>query len=95
MLEVGITYVRNAFICKVFREAGYIEKSGPDKKSILPQERALELIKSRGSMSIRDLSQEITVSRASAGRILKVLVDKKLIESHEKGPATLYAVMKS
>lgn len=28
LLEAGITYVRNAYICKVFRVSGYIEKLG-------------------------------------------------------------------
>ena len=27
-LEDGVTYIRNTYICKVFREAGYIEKMG-------------------------------------------------------------------
>lgn len=132
LLEAGITYVRNAFICKVFREAGYIEKlgtgfstvfrlfreaqllapvvnegsgfvkcilprkkSGPGKAAVLPHERALQFIKSRGTVSIRDLSQELQVSRASAGRILKNLVDANKIKSRGRGPSTCYGIMES
>jgi len=129
LLEAGITYVRNAFICKVFREAGYIEKLGtgfsivfklfreahllapviiegsgfvkcilprkkssPEETAVLPQDRALRFIKSRGAVSIRDLSQEIQVSRASAGRILKDLVEANEIESQGRGPSTRYII---
>ncbi len=132
LLEAGITYVRNAFVCKVFREAGYIEKLGtgfstvfrlfreahllaptviegsgfvkcilprkkstPEKTALLPQERALKFIRSRDTVSISDLSQELQVSRASAGRILKELVDGKMIESQGRGPSTRYVVVKS
>ncbi len=132
LLEAGITYVRNAFICKVFREAGYIEKLGtgfstvfrlfrdahllapvviegsgyvkcvlprkkssPEKAAAIPQDRALQFIKSRRAVSIRDLSQELQVSRATAGRILKDLVDAKQIESQGRGPSTRYIIMES
>lgn len=132
LLEAGITYVRNAFICKVFREAGYIEKLGtgfstvfrlfreahllppvinegsgfvkcilPRKKSgseragISPHEQALQFMKVRGAVSIRDLSQELQVSRASAGRILRDLVDANKIEPQGRGPSTRYIVVES
>jgi ATP-dependent DNA helicase RecG len=131
LLEAGITYVRNAFICKIFREAGYIEKLGtgfstvfrlfreahliapvvnegsgfvkcvlsrrklsPEKAAVHPQDRALHFMKSRGAVSIRDLSEELQVSRASAGRILKELVKAGKIESQGRGPSTQYILVK-
>ncbi|MEI8025490.1 MAG: RNA-binding domain-containing protein [Pseudomonadota bacterium] len=130
LLEAGITYVRNAFICKVFREAGYIEKLGtgfsivfrlfreahllapvviegsgfvkcvlsrkkssPEKTAVLPHDRALQIIKSRGALSIRDLSQELQISRATAGRILKTLIEANKIESQGRGPSTRYIIV--
>jgi ATP-dependent DNA helicase RecG len=132
LLEAGITYVRNAFICKAFRDAGYIEKLGtgfstvfrlfrdahlvapavsegsgyvkcilprkkssPEKAPVLPHERALQFIKSRGAVSIRDLSQELQVSRASAGRILRDLVDQNKIGTQGRGPSTRYNIVES
>jgi ATP-dependent DNA helicase RecG len=38
-LEEGITYVRNTFICKVFREQGYIEKLGSGFREIFREYR--------------------------------------------------------
>ena len=132
LLEAGITYVRNAFICKVFREAGYIEKlgtgfstvfrlfreahlllpvvnegsgfvkcilprkkSGTDGTATLPHGRAVQFINSRGAVSIRDLSQELQTSRATAGRILKELIEANKIKSQGRGPSTRYITIES
>ncbi len=38
-LEMGITYIRNAVITKIFREAGYIEKLGSGFRSLFESYR--------------------------------------------------------
>jgi len=111
-LKMGVTYLRNPAICKIFREAGYIEKLGtglltifssyeerqlktPELiegenfvKCILPRksqdpseeaEKVLELFNETEEISIQEVMQGLSLSRASAGRRLKELVEKGCI----------------
>lgn len=108
-LKTGITYLRNPSICKIFREAGYIEKLGTGLltifasyeerqlkspefiegenfvKCILPRksqapseeaEKVLGLFKEAEEISIQDVMKFLSLSRASAGRRLKELMEK-------------------
>lgn len=108
-LKMGLTYLRNPAICKIFREAGYIEKLGTGLltifasyekrglknpefidgenyvKCILPRKsqapsgeaaKVIELFEKAEEISIQDVMDFLSLSRASAGRRLKELVDK-------------------
>lgn len=108
-LKMGLTYLRNPAICRIFREAGYIEKLGtglltifasyeerglknPElidgenyvkcilpRKSLVPSDEAakvLELFEKTEEIAIQDVMDFLSLSRASAGRRLKELVDK-------------------
>lgn len=122
-LKMGITYLRNPVICKVFREAGYIEKLGtglltifasyeerglktPELidgenyvKCILPRksqmpsdeaEKVLMLFEKNDEISIQDVMNFLSLSRASAGRRLKELVDKGCIVRSGQTKAVSY-----
>ena len=124
-LEKGISYIRNPVICKIFREAGLIEKLGSGFatvfslyrthnlmkpiviegvnyiKCILPRLKAQDFPAQKDDQAILDLflrSSFITLnqvtslgmSRATAGRRLKALVEKKLLQTTGRGPATRY-----
>jgi predicted HTH transcriptional regulator len=111
-IKMGITYLRNPAICKIFREAGYIEKLGTGLliiftsyaerglkspefvdgenyvKCVLPRKlegpsgelaRVMKLFEKTEEISIQDVMNFLSVSRASAGRRLKELVDKGCI----------------
>jgi ATP-dependent DNA helicase RecG len=121
----GITYIRNAVICRVFREAGYIEKlgtgfitlfssyeeSGLEKptvidddnfvKCILPrtkrqstanpdERRILELLRLHEEISISDVVEHLTISRAKSGRLLARLVETGAIVNVGKGRGSRY-----
>ena len=108
-LKMGMTYLRNPVICKIFREAGYIEKLGTGLrtifstyeerglkipefidgenyvKCILPRksqapsdeaEKVMKLFEENEEITIQDVMNFLSLSRASAGRRLKELVDK-------------------
>lgn len=122
-LKMGITYLRNPVICKIFREAGYIEKLGtglltifssyeerglkiPELvdgenyvKCILPRksqgpsneaEKVLTLFEKNDEISIQDVMNSLSLSRASAGRRLKELVDKGCIVRSGQTKAVSY-----
>lgn len=122
-LKMGITYLRNPVICKIFREAGYIEKLGtglltifssyeerklktPELiegenyvKCILPRnsqppseeaKKVMELFEENNEISIQDVMNFLSLSRASAGRRLKELVDKGSIERTGQTKAVRY-----
>jgi ATP-dependent DNA helicase RecG len=124
-LEEGITYIRNSVICKIFREAGYIEKMGTGFitmfasyakanlkkpqiiegqnfiKCILPREKDLntsnsdpiiDLCLKFDDISISDVIKTLNITRATAGRRLRKLVDSGLIIKHGKGPASRYSI---
>lgn len=124
-LEEGITYIRNSVICKIFREAGYIEKMGTGFitmfesyakanlkkpqiiegqnfiKCILTREKDLntsnsdpiiDLCLKFDDISISDVIKTLNITRATAGRRLRKLVDSGLIIKHGKGPASRYSI---
>ena len=128
-LEMGITYIRNAVITKIFREAGYIEKLGSGFRSLFesyrkrglpkpiviegtgfikcilprPVPHAKKITKTSNlekelsrlfyiadEIKIVDVMSHLNLSRATAGRLLASLVQKKLIKRVGKGPSTYY-----
>jgi ATP-dependent DNA helicase RecG len=107
-LTLGITYLRNPAICKVFREAKYIEKLGTGLitifskykerglkrpefidgenyvKCILPRlieyvyndaDHVMVLFEKADEITINDVMDHLSLSRATAGRRMKALVD--------------------
>lgn len=125
-LNVGVTYIRNSVITRVFREIGHIEKLGsgfialfdsyhkwglPDPivyegvgfvKCILPrpgrtpavfgeEQKVLQLFMLKNELKTNDVMNRLMVSRATANRYLKALVDKNLIRKVGRGPATYYS----
>jgi ATP-dependent DNA helicase RecG len=71
-LELGISYVRNPIICRIFREAGYIEKLGSGfptifssfkdaglrQPQVLEREEAIKLILPRGKETRKEKDPE-------------------------------------
>jgi ATP-dependent DNA helicase RecG len=128
-LELGITYIRNRVIARVFREAGLVEKLGSGfltlfssyrdygletpqvinggdfVKCILPRkttiketsatgenrsETVMRLFNGISEINVQDVMQYCHVSRATASRILHLLVMNNTLEQIGKGPATRY-----
>ena len=126
-LEMGITYIRNTIICKILREAGYIEKLGSGFltlfesyrqydlpkpvvlentgfiKCILPRptqtmvtakedtkEQILRLFYLSDAITVRDIMKQFSVSRQTAARLLKPLIQEGFIVRRGKGPASHY-----
>ena len=117
-LKSGITYLRNPAICKILREANYVEKLGSGfitifasyekyglktpqviegenyVKCILPREmksvseiegqddleKIKELFVARNEITIKDVTKELSVSRATAVRRLNEMINKGLIK---------------
>lgn len=117
-LRAGITYLRNPAICKILREAGYIEKLGSGfinifesyeqrglktpqiingenfVKCILPREKAdtkqfavkdeiteiKALFNYREEITVKDVMQKLTVSRATAVRHLNKMIQAGIIK---------------
>jgi ATP-dependent DNA helicase RecG len=127
-LEMGLTYVRNAVIGRVFREAKLTEKLGTGLRTLFGsyRERGLDLpqvlegngfvkcilprpgLKLRRAVSdstdqihrllqiideitVTDVMKELAVSKATATRILKQLVDEGTLIRLGKGPSTRYS----
>jgi len=124
-LEKGITYIRNSVICKIFREAGYIEKLGTGFitlftsfkkahlkkpqviegqnfiKCILPREYVnqksesdpiIDLFLQFDEISISDVVRNLQLSRATAGRRLRKLLDSEKIIKRGQGPSSRYTL---
>ncbi|MDP1607829.1 MAG: putative DNA binding domain-containing protein [Chlamydiales bacterium] len=123
-LQSGLSFIRNVAICKVFREAGYIEKLGSGfptilnsyekrglktpllmeteafVKCILPREKSssfsdelepiLRLFESAAEITISDVMRVFNISRATAGRKLNQLVEKKQLQKVGSGRAVRY-----
>lgn len=128
-LQSGFSYIRNIAICKVFREAQYIEKIGSGLitilksyeecglkaplilegegfvKYILPRIKApavtadelqsiLDLFETVEEITISDVIRCLKLSRPTAGRKLKTLLEKKQIRKIGKGRAIRYVLAK-
>jgi len=133
-LEMGLTYIRNFVICRIFREAGFIEKlgtgfltlfkswreeelpepivsegpgfikcilprrssslppSGDQTKHLSPEEQVLRLLLTYGEIKANDVARLLTVSRATASRLLSALVVKKRIVRLGQAGATKYVL---
>lgn len=127
-LELGITYIRNRVIARIFREVGLVEKLGsgfltlfssyrdyglPEPivingsdfvKCILPRPSpTVEIIHSKDDentimrlfdsveeIGVQDVMRYCKVSRATASRMLHLLVVMNELEQVGKGPATRY-----
>ena len=127
-LKEGITYLRNSNICKVFREAGYIEKlgtgfitifeeyekSGLEEptvlegtnyiKCILPREhkvkstqdlddysKIMNMFKTMDKISANDVAICLAISKSSAIRRLKELMNSKKIKRAGSARAIKYS----
>ncbi len=134
-LKMGITYIRNKAITKIFREAGYMEKLGtgfimlfesyekyglptPEIieganfiKCILPRPSArVPILKERVEqhelqsiinlfavtthLSMREIAENIHLSRATVGRRLAELVKRGILGKRGKGKGTRYVLKK-
>ncbi len=134
-LKMGITYIRNKAITKVFREMGYIEKLGtgfialfesyekyrlpaPEIieganfiKCILPRPSArVPLLKAKSEqdelqsivnlfavttqLSIKEIAENVHMSRATVGRRLTELVKQRVLGKRGKGKGTRYILKK-
>lgn len=126
-VDIGVTYIRNSIITRVFRDAGIIEKLGSGfitlfetyakrglpkpiisegigfVKCILPrpgpralfikeaeEERILHLFLKQDEIKPQDVMDFLSVSRATASRLLSKLVEEGLLEKLGKGPTTRY-----
>lgn len=125
---MGLTYIRNYVISRIFREAGYIEKLGtgfltlfetyrkenlPEPmvqegpgfvKCILPrrtntatitpkevpEQQLLKLLFLTDEIKASDVMQHLSVSRATASRMLAKLVKEGLIQKIGRAGATRY-----
>lgn len=81
-LELGVTYIRNPVICKVFREAGYIEKLGSGfptifasfkeaslgVPSVFEREESIKVIFPRGKKNIPEPDEKTKVIELFSGR---------------------------
>lgn len=130
-VNVGVSYIRNAVISKVFRDIGIVEKLGsgfitlfesyekyklPEPqiiegagfvKCILPRALTiskntqskidvdvLDLLNMQESISAKEVTQKLSVSKATATRMLAKLIAEKSIKKIGKGPATRYVIFK-
>lgn len=127
-LKAGITYLRNPMICKILREANYIEKLGSGFiaifdsyqehglkspqviegenyiKCILPrellnekatkllsnEEKILDLLSINHEITVKDVIQNILISKTSAIRHLNKLIHEGVIEKIGQTKSTRY-----
>lgn len=127
-LEMGLTYVRNVVIGRIFREAKLTEKLGTGFRTLFAsyRERGLDLpqvlegngfvkcilprpglkphrkisdatdqlqrlLQITDEITVTDVMKELGVSKATATRLLKQLVDKGVLIRIGKGPSTRYS----
>lgn len=126
-INIGITYIRNSIITRVFRDIGIIEKLGSGLMTVfesyakrhlpspiitegtgfvkctLPRPRVeqqnisnhtndkiFELMTTKSEIQTQDVASYMSISRATANRVLKKLTEQGLLERIGKGPATRY-----
>ena len=127
-LEMGLTYIRNFLISRIFREAGYIEKLGTGFLTIfkvyreenlpkpivmegpgfvkcilprstmqqakteaaLPEQQLMKLFLLTDEIRPSDVIRALSISRATASRILTKLVQQGLLVKKGKAGATKY-----
>lgn len=124
-LFMGMTYVRNTVVLRVFREFGLVEKLGSGfltvfetyKKRSLPppvicegpgfikcilprplntlapsqcENSILQLFYTKHEITIKDVMKSLSISRATANRQLKGLLEEGVIEKQGKGPSSRY-----
>jgi ATP-dependent DNA helicase RecG len=127
-LEMGLTYIRNFLISRIFRETGYIEKLGTGFLTLfrvyreenlpppivmegpgfvkcilprrtltykaeareLPEQQLMKLFLMTDEIRAYDVMHFLSVSRATATRILTKLVQQGIIMKIGRGGATRY-----
>lgn len=126
-VDIGVTYIRNSIISRVFRDMGYVEKLGSGfitifesyakwhlpkpviiegagfVKCILPRvsahvpkihkddtEELMKIFLIKDEITAQDVMQMLSVSRATASRMLTKFTELGLVERLGKGVATRY-----
>lgn len=72
----------------------YTPAPSPLPASVSYEDRVLELAADRGFISRRDVEGLLSIGQTAAGRLLKKLVDLKLLDREGRGPKTRYFSIK-
>jgi ATP-dependent DNA helicase RecG len=65
-----------------------------DAEATAEEKRILDLAGRLGKLKRKDVESELDISQTMSGRILKAMVDKKLLETSGRGKNTVYGLKK-